>query len=73
MIDLITIMWKEIAELFGSPRSLRIFAISILAMGILPALTFAHRSSSPMATNFRVVYVLFAAAIVVAQTAPDMV
>ena len=73
MIDLITVMWKEIAEVFGSLRSLRIFAISILVMGILPAFTFAHKSSSPMVTNIRVIYVLFAAAIVVAQTAPDMV
>lgn len=73
MLDLITVMWKESAELFGSLRTLRIFAISILAMGILPALTFAHKSSPSIATNLRVIYVLFAAAIVVAQTAPDMV
>lgn len=73
MIDLTTMMRKEIAEFFGNLRSLRIFAISILAMGILPAVTFAHISNSFVAMNFRVVYVLFAAAVVVAQTAPDMV
>lgn len=73
MNDLITVIWKEIAELYGSIRTLRIFAISILATSILPALSFAHKSSSPEVTNLRVVYAIFAGVIVVAQTAPDLV
>ncbi|TGE31092.1 hypothetical protein [Desulfosporosinus sp. Sb-LF] len=73
MNDLITVIWKEIAELYGSIRTLRIFAISILATSILPALSFAHKSSSPEVANLRVVYAIFAGVIVVAQTAPDLV
>jgi ABC-type transport system involved in multi-copper enzyme maturation permease subunit len=78
MSDLITMMQKEVAEFFGNRRFLSVFAIAVLAMGVLPALTFARHGHaslghSPLAMIFRVVYVLFATAVVVAQTAPDLV
>lgn len=79
MTDLTTVMWKEIAELLGNRRFLWIFTMAVLAMGILPALTFANHhghasiGSSPVLIMVRALYVLLATAIVVAQTAPDMV
>lgn len=76
MNDLTTMLWKEIAEFVGHRRSLRLFAIVGLAMGVLPALTFAHHHGGadfPAALVLRVTYVLFATAVMVAQTAPDLV
>lgn len=79
MSDLTTVMWKEIAELFGNRRFLRVFVIAILAMGILPTLILLKHhvllssGHSSVGDIFPVIYVLFATAIVVAQTAPDMV
>lgn len=70
-------MWKEIAESLGNRRFLWVFGLVVLAMGVLPALSFAHHASpagvSSVVVLFRVVYVLFATVIVVAQTAPDLV
>lgn len=73
MSDLITMMWKEITEFFNNRRSLRVFIIAVLAMGILPAISFAHHQTNYTFDFIRVIYVLFAATIVVAQTAPDLV
>lgn len=75
MTDLTAMIWKETAEFFGNRRSLRIFVIAILAMGILPVLSFSHHqvSHSSLVLIIRVIYVLFATAVVVAQTAPDLV
>jgi len=79
MSDLTTMMWKEVAELFGNRRFLWIFTIAILAMGIIPTLALAKLHGHAVDTNslaiiiLRAAYVLFATAIVVAQTAPDMV
>lgn len=78
MRDLGTVIWKEIAEFVGNPRVLRIFAIAVLAMGILPSLGSGHGADATAPTGspvllLRALYVLFAAAIVVAQTAPDLV
>lgn len=70
-------MWKEIAESLGNRRFLWVFGLVVLAMGVLPALTFAnHHAASGLISDavlFRVVYVLFATVVVVAQTAPDLV
>lgn len=77
MNDLGTMVWKEAAEIVGNRRFLRVFAVAVLAMGILPALSFSYDSAaltpSPILALARVAYVLFATAIVVAQTAPDLV
>ncbi len=78
MTDLGTVMWKEVAEFVGNRRFLRVFAVAVLAMGILPALAFAHHQTGPDGLRplfllVRVVYALFACVIVVAQTAPDLV
>jgi ABC-type Na+ efflux pump permease subunit len=70
-------VWKEIAEVIGNRRSLRVFAIAVVAMGILPSLTSIHSHGAVIAGALvllvRSIYVLFAAAIVVANTAPDLV
>lgn len=75
MSDLATMVWKETAEFMGNRRFLRVFAIAVLAMGILPALTFSHHGSLSLSlgTVMRGLYVLFATVVVVAQTAPDLV
>jgi ABC-type transport system involved in multi-copper enzyme maturation permease subunit len=77
MRDLKTMMWKEIAESLGNRRFLWVFGLVVMAMGILPALSLAHHQPPAglmsVAVLFRVVYVLFATVIVVAQTAPDLV
>lgn len=77
MSDVSTVMWKEIREFVGNRRFLGIFAVAVLAMGILPALSFAHpgplMAHSGLAMVLREMYVLFATAVVVAQTAPDLV
>lgn len=71
-----TVLWKEFAELFGNRRFIGIFSLAVLAMGILPALTFARHQGhgvSSLGVLFLALYVLFAAVIVVANTAPDLV
>lgn len=79
MRDLTAMMWKEVAELLGSRRFLLIFTMAILAMGIIPTLALAKHQghgvdgSSLTVMILRSVYVLFATAIVVAQTSTDMV
>lgn len=79
MSDLCTMMWKEIAEFFGNRKSLRIFVIMVLVMGIVPTLVLLKErgqvtiNHSAFGVIFLVIYVLFATAVVVAQTAPDMV
>lgn len=76
MRDLGSVMWKEIAEFVGNARSLRVFAIAVLAVGILPALSARHGAlgdTTELGLLFHVLYVLFASAIVVANTAPDLV
>ncbi len=75
MHDLWTMMEKEFAELRGNRRFLWVFLFAVLAMGVLPSLTFAHHHGQlgAMGTIFLVLYVLFATVIVVANTAPDLV
>ncbi len=77
MSDLTAMMWKEIAEFLGNRRFFLTFSVAVLAMGILPALTFANHQipgmSSPLMAMIRSMYALFAAVVVVAQTAPDLV
>ncbi len=79
MRDVITVMWKETQEFFGNRRFLWVFALAVLAMGVLPVLTLAHHSgplasaTSSLGALSRGMYVLFAAVIVVGNTAPDLV
>lgn len=73
MRDLLAVMWKEAAEFGGNRRFLRIFAVAVLAIGILPTISLAHTSANGSLGVVRVLYVLFATAVVVAQTAPDLV
>lgn len=67
---------KEILESFGHRRFLAVFALAALLTGVLPALSLAHAHSHALGGDlmlFRAIYVLLAAVIVVAQTAPDLV
>jgi len=77
MSDLGTMLWKEVTELFSNRRSLSVFVIAVLFMGVLPALTFSlHHGAllnSPLGAMIRLIYVLFATTIVVSQTAADMI
>ena len=77
MRDIGTVMWKEVSEFLGNARVLRVFGLAVLIMGILPTLTVTRHQGSlalgPLLSLIEVFYVLFAAAIVVAQTAPDLV
>lgn len=75
MRDVLAVMIKEGAELSGNRRFLVVFLAAILAMGILPTLTFSHLSHhlGALGTLFLALYVLFATVIVVANTAPDLV
>lgn len=76
MTDLVTMMWKEMAEFLGNRRSMWVFTVMVLFMGILPVLTFANRHThvnTPVLMVVRVLYVLFATVVVVANTAPDIV
>jgi MFS family permease len=52
-----------------------VFLFAVLAMGVIPALTFADRQGNlgTLGNLFLVVYVLLATVIVVANTAPDLV
>lgn len=75
MVDLWTVMTKEFAELRGNRRFVLVFLFAVLAMGVIPALTFADRQGNlgTLGNLFLVVYVLLATVIVVANTAPDLV
>jgi ABC-type Na+ efflux pump permease subunit len=79
MSDVGTVLWKELAEFIGNRRFLRVFGLAVLAMGILPALSALHAHGASGAVGsyvvliLRVVYALFAAVMVVSQTAPDLV
>lgn len=79
MNDLATVLWKEVVEFLGNRRYLRVFATSVLIMGIFPALRYlqpgsgAPHASSPALLIANTGYVLFAVVMVVAQTAPDLV
>lgn len=76
--DLLTMMWKEFGEFFGNRRFLRVFGGAVLILGLLPGLIHAAHSRGPaqgaMLLSFLgLFYAVLAAAIVVAQTAPDLV
>jgi ABC-type Na+ efflux pump permease subunit len=76
MDDLATMLWKEAAELMGNRRYLRVFTLAVLALGILPGLAQPPAAPEPLLRLFlllRLAYVLLAAVIMVAQTAPDLV
>ena len=71
-----TMIHKEILESFGHRRFLTVFALAALLTGVLPVLSLAHAHAQALGGNltlFRAIYVLLAAVIVVAQTAPDLV
>ncbi|MDA8192697.1 MAG: hypothetical protein M0Z53_01690 [Thermaerobacter sp.] len=75
MSDLRTMMAKEFAELRGNRRFLWVFLVAVMAMGVLPTLTFAnhHGHFGALGTILLVLYVLFATVAVGANTAPDLV
>ncbi len=75
MADLGTMLWKEVAELIGNRRFLRIFALAVLIMGLVPSLESRHAAAgaNPLLTLLGLFYALFAGVIVVAQSAPDLV
>lgn len=75
MNELKTMMWKEVSELFGNRRFIVVFIIAILAMGVLPALSFSRNANAlgSLTTIFFLIYVLLATVIVTANTAPDLV
>ncbi len=76
MADLGTVLWKEAREFAGNRRFLRLFGIAVLLFGILPSLEHRTAQSAGAAALAAVVglaYVGFSSAIVVAQTAPDLV
>ena len=73
MRDLTTMLWKEVAELFGNRRTLRVFLIAVLAMGLLPELGALRGKATPLALWIDLLYAVFAGMITVAQTAPDLV
>ena len=73
MSDLATMLWKEFAEFLGNRRSLRVFAIAVGIFGLLPTLGAARHIPPPVRDVVLPMYVLVACAIVVAQTAPDLV
>ena len=75
MADLVTMLWKEIAEFGGNRRFLRTFGIAVLLFGILPTLEHSkvHRIAAPQLTVLSLIYMLISGVILVAQTAPDLV
>lgn len=77
MTDWITMLGKEWAELLANRRFLRVFGLAVLFMGLLPVLTLTHRHGHQALNAFSglllLLYGLFAAVIVVANTAPDLV
>lgn len=77
MRDVLTVMWKEFAELRGNRRFFWVFLLAVVAMGVLPSLSFSHHGSgiamSTLGPLFLALYVLLATVIVVANTAPDLV
>ncbi len=75
MSEVWTMMRKEFAELRGNRRFLLVFLIAVLAMGFIPSLTYAHHHArlGAIGVIFLALYVPFAAVIVVANTAPDLV
>ncbi len=74
MRDLASVMWKECAEMVGGQRSLRVFGIAVILMGIAPSLLARHSVlNAVFFILLRIFYVLLATVIVVANTAPDLV
>jgi hypothetical protein len=74
MRDLASVMWKEFAEMVGGQRSLRVFGIAVILMGIAPSLLARHSVlNAVLFILLRIFYVLLATVIVVANTAPDLV
>ncbi len=78
MRDLGTMVWKEWAEFVGNRRFVRVFAIAVLIMGLLPNLerhnvARGNPNAAAVLTLLSLGYAVFAAAILVAQTAPDLV
>lgn len=76
MRDLATVLWKEFAEFVGNSRSLRVFGLAVVLMGVLPTITTRHTGNGDTEALRLVIgaaYTLFASVIVVANTAPDLV
>lgn len=74
MRDVGVVMWKEVQEFFGNRRFMTVFALAVLAMGVIPGLEPSHGPEGALFGGLlRVMYVLLATVIVVANTAPDLV
>lgn len=73
MSDLGIMLWKELAETWANRRAVRIFAVSVLFLGLLPALTMNAHLPPQVATFIYLPYVLLTAMITAAQTGTDLV
>jgi hypothetical protein len=73
MTDLLTMVRKETLEFISNKRSLRIFALAVLLLGILPMILSHSKANPSVIMLLSTIYVLVASAVVTAQTAPDMV
>lgn len=74
MRDLASVVWKEFAEMVGSKRSLRVFGIAVILMGVAPAIMARHSVlNAGLFLLLRIFYILLATVIVVGNTAPDLV
>lgn len=68
-----TMLWKEAAELVGNRRALRVYAMAILIMSLLPALTRPRGMPPGIAAVMLLGYTVFSSVVVAAQAAPDLV
>ncbi len=73
MGDLATMLWKESAELVGNRRSLRVYAMAVLLMGLLPVLTRPPAMPPAILALMLLGYTVFSSVVVAAQAAPDLV
>ncbi len=73
MTDLATMLWKEVVELVGNRRSLRIYVMAVLIMGLLPTLTRPRGMPPGIAAVMLLGYAVFSSVVVAAQAAPDLV
>ncbi len=73
--DIGTVLRKEAAEFLGNVRTLRVFFLVVLISGVLPSLSVEVPFNIPHSLRgaLSIFYVVVAAVVVVAQTAPDLV
>ncbi|HVB10159.1 MAG TPA: hypothetical protein VNM16_07315 [Bacillota bacterium] len=73
--DIGTVLRKEASEFLGNVRTLRVFFLVVLISGLLPSLSAQLPVHIPTTLRgaLSIFYVVTAAVVVVAQTAPDLV